>query len=93
MPPHCDTRDGPVVTAARKALERSNVNLVLPYVPKEAEKELTEAFRKAIEARKEGESARAVADDWFFEMAVRLHRMGEGASYTVFKRLVAFGIS
>jgi hypothetical protein len=25
--------DGPVVTAARKALEAENVNLILPYVP------------------------------------------------------------
>ena len=33
MPPHCDTMDGPVVTAARKALEAQNVNLALAYVP------------------------------------------------------------
>jgi hypothetical protein len=35
MPPHCDTLDGPIVTAARKALESGNVNLILPFVPKE----------------------------------------------------------
>lgn len=33
MPPHCDTMDGPVVTAAREALETENINLILAYVP------------------------------------------------------------
>ena len=32
MPPHCDSMDGPVVSAARRALEKEDVNLVLPYV-------------------------------------------------------------
>ena len=29
MPAHCDTRDGPVVRAAKKALETGNLNYVL----------------------------------------------------------------
>ncbi len=29
MPPHCDTRDGTVVRAAKKALETGNLNYVL----------------------------------------------------------------
>jgi hypothetical protein len=29
MPPHCDTLDGPVVKAAKRALEAQNVNLIL----------------------------------------------------------------
>jgi len=37
MPPHCDTRDGPVVKAAIKALETENLNYVLIWVPKESE--------------------------------------------------------
>jgi hypothetical protein len=32
MPPHCDSLDGPVVTAARRALDAGNVDLVLPFV-------------------------------------------------------------
>ncbi len=40
MPPHCDTRDGPVVKAAKIALEQDNVNYILIWVPKESEKEL-----------------------------------------------------
>ncbi|MEM2102301.1 MAG: DUF6448 family protein [Candidatus Bathyarchaeia archaeon] len=85
MPPHCDTMDGPVVTAARKALEKGNVNLILPWVPKKAEAELKKAFEKALRARKRGKEAAEVADYWFFETAVRLHREGEGAPYTGLK--------
>ncbi len=85
MPPHCDTRDGPVVKAAIKALETGNVNFVLIWVPKEAEKELKETFEKTIHARKQGKDALVVADDWFFETAIRLHRAGEGAPYTGLK--------
>jgi len=85
MPPHCDTRDGPVVKAAIKALETGNVNLVLIWVPKEAEKEMKEAFEKTLRARKQGKDAKMVADDWFFETAIRLHRAGEGAPFTGLK--------
>lgn len=85
MPPHCDTLDGPVVKAARRALERGNVNLILPWVPKDAEHELREAFAKALRARKLGNDAAEVGDYWFFETAVRLHRQGEGAPYTGLK--------
>jgi hypothetical protein len=30
---HCDALDGPVVAAARKALDRSNANLILIWGP------------------------------------------------------------
>jgi hypothetical protein len=33
MPPHCDSLDGPVVTAAREALDTTDVDLILPFVP------------------------------------------------------------
>jgi len=82
MPPHCDTLDGPVVKAAKKALETGNVNLILPWAPKKAEPELKKAFEKTLRARKLGKDAAELADYWFFETAVRLHREGEGAPYT-----------
>ncbi len=85
MPPHCDTRDGPVVKAAGKALDTGNVNLILIWVPEEAENELKEAFEKTLRARKLGRDAKSVADDWFFETAIRLHRAGEGAPFTGLK--------
>lgn len=85
MPPHCDSMDGPVVKAAMQALESGNVDLVLSFVPKEGEQEVINAFEKVIEARKQGAEARDVADRWFFETVVRVHRAGEGAAFTGLK--------
>lgn len=85
MAPHCDTLDGPVVKAAIKALEKGNLNLILPWVPAKAEKELKQAFKKTLLVRKLGKPPRDLADRWFFETAVRLHREGEGKAYTGLK--------
>lgn len=85
MPPHCDTMDGPVVKAARLALERGNLNLILPYVPKKSEDELRQAFERTIRVRTLSPEAREAVDYWLFETAVRLHREGEGAPYTGLK--------
>jgi len=85
MPLHCDTLDGPVVTAARVALDSGNVNLVLPWAPKKAEAGIQTALEKALSVRKLGQQAAELADYWFFETVVRLHREGEGASYTGLK--------
>lgn len=88
---HCDSVNGPVVGAARLALERNDVRLVLPYVKPDGESELTAAFRHTMEARMAGPAAAEVADRWFFETAVRLHRAGEGASFTGLKDTSDFG--
>jgi len=85
MPPHCDTIDGPVVKAAKAALRTGNVNLILPWAPRTAEVEIKKAFQKTLRARKLGKAAAQVADYWFFETVVRLHREGEGAPYTGLK--------
>ncbi len=85
MPPHCDTRDGPVVKAAMKTLETGNLNYVLIWIPKESEQELRKIFEKTLRIRKAGGETKEVADDWFFENAIRLHRAGEGAPYTGMK--------
>ncbi|MDD1763524.1 MAG: DUF6448 family protein [Methanobacteriaceae archaeon] len=77
--------DGPVVSACKMALKTENVNYALPFVPKKAEEELSTAFKKTLKARESGADAAEVADLWFFETAVRLHREGEGASYTGLK--------
>jgi hypothetical protein len=71
---HCDSVDGPVAGAALEALESGNVNLALPYAPASVEDEIRTAHRKAIEAREEGAAASVVADRWFMETVVRLHR-------------------
>lgn len=85
VPPHCDTLDGPVVKAARLALERGNVHLILPYVPAKADAELRQAFDRAIRVRALSPEAKETVDFWFFETAVRLHREGEGAPFTGLK--------
>lgn len=82
---HCDTLDGPVVSAARKALDTGNVNLVLVWVQKADEGEIRQAFQRAAQVRKAGGEARKLADDYFFETLVRVHRAGEGAPYTGLK--------
>lgn len=85
MAPHCDSMDGPVVTAARKALESEDVSLVLPFVKREGEEEVIRAFAAAEKARRHGAEAQEVADLYFFETVVRIHRAGEGAPYTGLK--------
>jgi hypothetical protein len=79
---HCDGEDGPVVTAAKKALDEENVNLVLIWVQKADEQDIIEAYNKTISVRKLDPSARELADKYFFDTVVRLHRMGEGATFT-----------
>jgi hypothetical protein len=77
--------DGPVVRAARTALEQEDVDLVLPYVHAPGEAEVRDAFDLAVKARAQGGAARDVADRFFFETTVRVHRAGEGAAYTGLK--------
>ena len=58
---------------------------MLIWIPEESGKELKGIFEKTLRARKAGKDAQEVADDWFFENAIRLHRAGEGAAYTGMK--------
>lgn len=82
---HCDTMDGPVVTDAREALETSDVTPVLKWVHRQEEPEIRRAFRKTLTVRKHSNDARELADMYFFETLVRIHRAGEGAPYTGLK--------
>jgi len=82
---HCDGMDGPVVTLARKALDTGNVNLVLPWVTSSDEKAIRRAFDHTLSVRKLGPEAKRLADTYFFETLVRVHRASEGAPYTGLK--------
>jgi hypothetical protein len=82
---HCDTLDGPVVADARTALEKGDVTPVLKWLRPEAEPEVREAFRKTLAVRAVGPDAKELADRYFFETLVRVHRAGEGAPYTGLK--------
>ncbi|HEY3278666.1 MAG TPA: DUF6448 family protein [Syntrophorhabdaceae bacterium] len=79
---HCDTLDGPVVASARAALEKGDITPVLKWVKGDDEKEVKEVFQKVLAARKASPGAREIADMYFFETLVRIHRAGEGAPYT-----------
>jgi hypothetical protein len=85
MPPHCDSLDGPVVKAAATALAQRDVELVLPYVPAEGEAEVRRAFEQTLQVEPLAPEAKRLADEWFFENVVRIHRAGEGAPYTGLK--------
>lgn len=82
---HCDTLDGPVVMQAKAALEKGDVTPVLKWVKKDNEAEIRDAFKKTLAVRTKGPEAKELADMYFFETLVRLHRAGEGAPYTGLK--------
>ncbi len=82
---HCDRLDGPVVMTARTALDTGKLAPVLAWVRAGDESEIRAAFQKAVAARKLGPDAKVVADTWFFETVVRVHRAGEGAPFTGLK--------
>lgn len=82
---HCDTLDGPVVKTARIALEKGDITPLLKWVRASDEKEIEKAFNRTLEVRKQSASAKALADMYFFETLVRIHRAGEGAPYTGLK--------
>ena len=82
---HCDTLAGPVVITAKAALEKGDITPVLKWVKKENEKEIREAFTETLAVRKQSKEAKELADKYFFETLVRIHRAGEGAPYTGLK--------
>ena len=82
---HCDTMEGPVVMTAKTALEKGDVTPVLKWVRKDDEAEIRELFKKTLIVRSKGKEAKELADRYFFETLVRIHRAGEGAPYTGLK--------
>lgn len=82
---HCDTLDGPVVTDAKAALEKKDITPVLKWIKPENEAELKTAFAQTLTVRTQGKEARELADQFFFETLVRVHRAGEGAPFTGLK--------
>lgn len=82
---HCDTMDGPVVADAKKAFDQNNVNYVLKWIKPDYEKELLEAFNLTMTVRSQSPESKQLAERYFFETLVRLHRMGEGVPFTGIK--------
>jgi len=85
MAPYIDSMDGPVVKAAEKALDMENIKYVLPYVSSEDEEEIKDSFERTLLVRELSGDAAELADYWFFETTVRLHRKEEEKTYTGLK--------
>ena len=82
---HCDGLDGPVVKAAQRALDTRNPAFVLIWVQGKDEPEIRKAFEQTLAVRELSPQARELADRFFFETLVRVHRAGEGAPFTSLK--------
>lgn len=55
-----------------------NVNLVLIWVQKTDEDEVKKAFQKTLAVRKLNPQAKELADTYFFETLIRIHRAENG---------------
>lgn len=82
---HCDSVNGPVIVDAKAALDKRDVTPVLKWVPAPSEREIRDAFAQAVAVRGASPEAKELADRWFFETLVRVHRESEGAPYTGIK--------
>lgn len=82
---HCDSLDGPVILEARAALSRGDVTPVLKWVRHDDEAAIRDAFARTLEVRKLSPAAAELADRFFFETLVRIHRAGEGEPFTGLK--------
>jgi len=78
---HCDTLDGPVVKDARLAIQKKDVTPVLKWIRESDEKETRQSFDRTMAVRVKGADAQELADMYFFETVVRIHRAGEGVPY------------
>ena len=82
---HCDSVHGPVVTAGRAALETGDVTPLLKWVTAGDEADLRSTLARARVVRGQGAEAKALADQYFLEALVRVHRAGEGMPFTGIK--------
>lgn len=82
---HCDSLDGPVIVEARAALARGDVTSVLKWVRADDEAAIRAAFAQTLDVRKLSPAAAELADRFFFETLVRIHRAGEGEPFTGLK--------
>ena len=82
---HCDSYDGPVIKDALKALEQQNVELVLKWVEPKYDEIITDKFNQTLKLKGSNEEVNKILRTHFLETLVRLHREGEGASFTGLK--------
>jgi hypothetical protein len=82
---HCDRVNGPVAVAAKQALETGNVSKALIWVGEQQAEELRSKFQQSLKVYNSGEESRQLAERYFMETTVRLHREAEGMPYTGLK--------
>ncbi len=59
--------------------------MILPYVHKEGEKEVAKLFQKVIALQRHSKAVRSLAERYFLETVVRIHRQREGTPFTGLK--------
>lgn len=82
---HCDRENGPVAVAAKEALKTGNFDQILIWVGKDQEEELREKFQQSLGVYRNGGNPADLAQRYFMETAVRLHRAAEGMPFTGLK--------
>lgn len=82
---HCDRVNGPVAVAAKKALENGDLSYALIWVTAQQADELKSTFKQSLKVYNEGEASQELAERYFMENTVRLHRHAEGMPYTGLK--------
>lgn len=74
---HCDTLDGPVVSAAKKSIETKNPDHFLIWVRENDESKALSEFNATLSSRVKNPDKANEIDTAFFETLVRIHREGE----------------
>jgi hypothetical protein len=82
---HCDSLGGPVIKDAQRALESNDVTPVLKWVAAKDEDSIKKIFELTTAVRGKGQEVQQIADSYFFETLVRVHRASEGEGFTGLK--------
>jgi hypothetical protein len=75
---HRDQDDGPVIRAAKRALETGNANYILNWIPEESENTLKNLLERACCERTTRKDTNNHTTDWYFETISRLHSLYYG---------------
>lgn len=71
-----------MIKDAQNALETGKVDIILKWVQRKDEHLIRKAFDNTLSVRQLNANARELADMYFFETLVRIHRAGEGTPFT-----------
>ncbi len=78
---HCDRENGPVAVSAKDALRTGDFDKIVIWVGEDQEEELREKFQQSVEVFQHGGKSAQLAEKYFMESAVRLHRAAEGMPF------------